>query len=348
MANKCKEANNVNFYDVLEKLPTADLQSVIDAVQQESGEYKLDAETRSLVAAELGVGKEAAQGWETVSDLLGHYNLYALSQKHPDAAKTVAVTVLDVVALWIGPVSAASNLVKAMPSDRLAKIMGLPLMASPDHLANLLVENLKNRKHALLEEYAKDEAVPDGQTMLAFVCKDDLLYAQIEKLVNTKDDTDNGKVIGTQDDSVHLVRWTEDKWAFRYGTDTINCKVLLLGKVKGMNTFLDDNAIRFHEYGIRYGWKDNVAMMQLDSKALKSKESYAEFLDKLTELEVPDKLKKNFKLKFNLKTGLIAALATPLLAKDFYDNTVSVERQMYFYGLTKFYYNDLETFLKHG
>ena len=88
--------------------------------------------------------------------------------------------------------------------------------------------------------------------------------------------------------------------------------------------------------------------MQLDPKALKSKESYAEFLDKLTELEVPDKLKKDFKLKFNLKTGLIAALATPLLAKDFYDNTVSVERQMYFYGLTKFYYNDLETFLKHG
>lgn len=334
----------VKFSDVLAKLPKDELQFVIDAVEQENGEYKLDAETRALVGAELGVEKEAALSWETVSDVLSHYNLYALSQKHPDAAKTVAVTVLDVIALWIGPVSAASTVVKAMPSERLAKIMGLPLMATPDHLANVLVTNLKNRKQALLQEYAADEPAAQGRAMLAVVCKDDRLYVQLEKLVNAEDDA--GETVGTQDGTVQLVRWTEQKWRYRYAMGTVGTKVLLLGKLKETDALLAEDAVHFREYGICYGWKDGIAVLQADARALKSRQVYAEFLSRLAELEVPEKVKKDFKFKFDLKTGLKAALATPLLAKDLYDTTVSVERQMYFYGLTKLYRNDLEAFMK--
>ena len=100
--------------------------------------------------------------------------------------------------------------------------MGLSLKASPDHLVNLLVDSIKNRKQAVLDEYRKEEEIIEGKANLAIVCKDDLLFEQIDKLVSAEDDKDESNVVGTKDGTVRIIRWSEDKWAHKHAAGTIN------------------------------------------------------------------------------------------------------------------------------
>ena len=46
-----------------------------------------------------------------------------------------------------------------------------------------------------------------------------------------------------------------------------------------------------------------------------------------------------------MKTGISGVLVPPLLAKDLYDDTYAVRRQMYFFGAVRFFADDLGRFL---
>ena len=342
----CISENDQTLNKLFNAIPLCDMLSIIDAISKEADEFALDKRSRSIVSKALKVSTDNAQNWATVADIIKHFDLSRLCEKHPEAAKSTAVTVLSVVGLCCPATSIAAGLVKVVPTDTLSKLLGVTLKASPDHLINLLVDDIKTRKQALLTEYEKDEITVDGKTNLVIVCKDDLLFQQINKLVSAKDDTDESNVIGTKDGTVRIIRWGEDKWIHKYNKNTVNDKVVVIGKVKGFDRVLSTAEVKFSEYGVSYGWAGNVAVITADIAAVRDKKVYAEFLSKLEEMEVPDIIKKDFKFRINLKFSLIAALATPFLAKDFYDDTVSVARQLYFYGVMKLYYNDLEEFMQ--
>lgn len=340
-------AKSVDLAKLLSELSTNDIGKVLNSVMEEGNEVLLDAQTRKIACEELGVSTDTAQKWETVSDVIKHFDLSRLCEKHPEAAKATLVKILSLVGNAFVPLKFASLLVNCVPAETLSKLMGFTLKASPDHLVNLLVDSIKNRKQAVLDEYRKEEEIIEGKANLAIVCKDDLLFEQIDKLVSAEDDKDESNVVGTKDGTVRIIRWSEDKWAHKHAAGTINNKVLIIGKTKDADCMLSKSETKFSEYGVSYGWNGNIAVVYADTAAVRDKKTYAEFLSKLDEMEIPDKYKKDFKFKINIKSGLKAALATPFLAKDFYDDKISVTRQLYFYGVIKLYYNDLESFMNN-
>ena len=144
---------------------------------------------------------------------------------------------------------------------------------------------------------------------------------------------------------MRIIRWEESKWVYRNKTDAVDTKVIVIGDCKKTEGAQLMDA-RFDQYGIRYGWIGNVAYIHADLRKIRGKGVYDEFLKELGAMRAPEIIKEDKKLRLNWKTGLKTALATPLMAKDLYDDTYAVKRQMYFFGVIRFYYHDLEEFLE--
>ncbi len=125
---------------------------------------------------------------------------------------------------------------------------------------------------------------------LIVVYKDELLMNQLKKMVETHDDNDNS-VVGTRDDSINIVSWTEKVWMGNKKAGNISGKILFLGDVKGTDKLIPVIDVKFDDSGVKYGWAGNQAVLYVDPKALTNREGYDAFLKKLADLPVPDFLK---------------------------------------------------------
>ena len=125
---------------------------------------------------------------------------------------------------------------------------------------------------------------------LIVVYKDELLMNQLKKMVETHDDTDDS-VVGTRDDSINIVSWTEKVWMGNKKAGNISGKILFLGDVKGTDKLIPVIDVKFDDSGVKYGWAGNQAVLYVDPKALTNREGYDAFLEKLADLPVPDFLK---------------------------------------------------------
>ena len=194
---------------------------------------------------------------------------------------------------------------------------------------------------------------------LIVVYKDELFVNQIKKLVETKDDIDEEHIVGTKDDSVRIVSWTEKVWKDQKKAGNINNKVLFIGDVKGVDSLLPVIDIKYDEYGIKYGWAGNQAVLFCDNKKLKKAQDYNDFLVKLNEYSIPDILKteprkimedvkeesNNFFAKVGTKIKKQALSAKTNVEDWFVANSDKVKKQQYFYGIMKLYENHLEEFM---
>lgn len=125
---------------------------------------------------------------------------------------------------------------------------------------------------------------------LIVVYKDELLMNQLKKLVETHDDNEQG-VIGTKDDSINIVSWTEKVWLGNKKAGNIQGKILFLDKIKGTDKLIPVIDVKFDEFGVRFGWAGNQAVVYTDTKVLTTRDDYDAFLEKLSGLPVPDFLK---------------------------------------------------------
>lgn len=125
---------------------------------------------------------------------------------------------------------------------------------------------------------------------LIVVYKDELLMNQLKKMVETHDDNDNS-VVGTRDDSINIVSWTEKVWMGNKKAGNISGKILFLGDVKGTDKLIPVIDVKFDDFGVKYGWAGNQAVLYVDPKALTNREGYDSFLKKLSDLPVPEFLK---------------------------------------------------------
>lgn len=125
---------------------------------------------------------------------------------------------------------------------------------------------------------------------LIVVYKDELLMNQLKKMVETHDDTENG-VVGTRDDSINIVSWTETVWRGNKKAGNIQGKILFLGEIKGTDKLIPVIDVKFDECGVRFGWAGNQAVVYADTRALTTREDYDAFLEKLSALPVPGFLK---------------------------------------------------------
>ena len=314
--------------------------TLFKVITNEANEFVLDMKKRKALKEVLGAEDEDAASWRTAADVIKHFDSVELIRKYPDQAKSTLLTVMSI----FPPTAIAGAFISQVPSDTLSKILGVSLTATPDHLLHMLVDHQSNvvaERNALYRVDAPDE---EGKRDLVVVCRDDLLYSQLKKLVETDDDSEDA-VVGTRDGTVRVLRWEEKKWVYRSKADSVNKKTLVFGDVKGADVGIKLMDVEFEKYGVRYGRLGNCAYIAADRSALRSKGAYEEFLNELASLPIPDEIRKDNKMRLDVKTGLKLALATPLIAKDIYDDSVSVIRQMFFYGAVRFYYDKLEEFL---
>lgn len=220
---------------------------------------------------------------------------------------------------------------------------------------------------------------------LIVVYKDEMLINQLKKLVETNDDSETGEVIGTTDDSINIVSWTEKVWLGNKKAGNIKDKVLFLGDIKGADKLIPVIDVVFDDCGVKFGWAGNQAILYSDIKALNDREAYISFLGKLAELPIPEMIKKSQNVKIDgqndenvddetsaeieiieekaekngpvflrkaqkvLATGAEAVGKVGSIvadkASDVFRDRSAVRRQQLFYGVVNLYNNGLEKFM---
>ena len=327
---------------LVDKMQPEGVQTILGVFAKETQEFKLDLDRKKFLKEELHLKDVDLNTWQTAADVVKHFDSSELVRKHPQAAKNTLIAVLSM----FPPTLIVAGLCATVPEETLSNILGFSLQATPDHLVNMLLSHQANVVASRHAAFAEADRIETGKRNLAFVTKDELLYQQLKKLVETDDDESEEVVIGTKDGTVRLVRWEEDKWVYRSKTDTIDSKVIVIGDCKSADSGVKLMNVRFDQYGIRYGWIGNCAYVHADLRRIRARGVYDAFLKELREMPAPEVIKEDKKLRLNWKTGLKAALATPILAKDLYDDNYAVKRQMYFFGIIHFYYHHLEEFLR--
>jgi hypothetical protein len=116
--------------------------------------------------------------------------------------------------------------------------------------------------------------------------------------------------------------------------------------------------VKFDDCGVKYGWAGNQAVISIDAKAIRGKEDYNLFLEKLRALPVPEAIKKSkTKQDSPVKAGILVGAAllswltllgagAAILVKDVYTDKIMTKRQMLFYGIVNLYNKDLEIFMQ--
>ena len=125
---------------------------------------------------------------------------------------------------------------------------------------------------------------------LIVVYKDELLMNQLKKMIETNDDAEDA-VIGTKDDSINIVSWTEKVWLGNKKAGNIQGKILFLGDIKGTDKLIPVLDVKFDYRGVKYGWAGNQAVLYVELEELTNREIYDEFLKKMSELPIPSFLK---------------------------------------------------------
>lgn len=214
---------------------------------------------------------------------------------------------------------------------------------------------------------------------LIVVYKDEMLANQMKKLIETKDDTEDG-LTGTRDSSINVVTWTEKIWLANKKAGNITSKVLFLGGIKGVDSLIPVVDVKFEKHGVRYGWAGNQAVIYADPGEIKTIDSYYAFYNELKSMPVPQAIKdaskpktaptkeqpqEEVKQESEEKKGFFAkgkdllkkvedtivdgmvdmAEKASVFTEENFRNKNAVERQMLFYGVINMYNEGLEIFM---
>lgn len=187
---------------------------------------------------------------------------------------------------------------------------------------------------------------------LIVVYKDELLMNQLKKMIDSHDDTAD-RIVGTKDNSINIVSWTEKVWLANKQAGNIQGKILFLGDIKGTDKLIPVLDIKYDEYGVRYGWAGNQAVVYADISALKNKEKRLAFLKKISNMPIPKTLKTDneektttevFLGKAALAVANLHALGIPSIVSSIKDNN-RLKNQMMFLGIVTFYNDGLDQFM---
>lgn len=209
-----------------------------------------------------------------------------------------------------------------------------------------------------------------GKTLIV-VYKNELILNQLKKMVHSGDKSDN---------SINIISWEEKTWLAQKNAGNITDRVLFLGDIKGTDKLIPVLDIKFDDYGVKYGWSGNQAVLFTDAKKIKSKDKYLSFIEKLSDLPIPEENKraKNVRLEQNqtqseeelsqskdaeVKKEFVFVKQTKegihkgahvfsqqmILAedrlRDWFRNKNLVTEQMMLYGVVQFYNHGLEEFM---
>lgn len=142
--------------DILQNIVNEDsfnaLNSAIDVVKKEYGNFMLTNEMRRELAKELGVSEECADGWQRVVDVLDHIDINALAKKHPEAIGKISKTIMGII-LSIFPIAAPAKAIAGIaPEDFLAKVVEFAGILTPEHLVKIFAQKQVEKNKAKREQ----------------------------------------------------------------------------------------------------------------------------------------------------------------------------------------------------
>ena len=293
----------------------------------------------------MNVDALEASKWKSVADVLKYISIFAIAENNPEAMRKITGFLLNIVGCFYPIAKTAGGLLATVPDKMFSVLIKIGGFASPEYLIYKGVRKIATKKADKAKGQAADDAnIDENMTTLIIVCKNKILSAEMEKLISKEDDVDDKTIVGTKDGTVHTIIWNESAWEAFRDKLTIDDKILVIGKIK--NTIpLTSEQIRFEQFGVKYGWNNNIAMIDADPKFLSRTKTYKEFLSAISALEISDKMKKNAKIKFDWITAGKLAIFPPLLIGDLLYEDAAIKEQQLSFGLYKFYMQDLAEFL---
>ncbi len=342
-----------NTMDVVQKLATEEnvnsIAEILKILREKLGDQVLSKKMKDQLQQELGVDSDTANGWNKMADVLKYIDLCDLAKNNPEIFNRLGRFVKTVLCV-IFPI--AAPFISLIPESASSKVLEWTAFFTPEHILHLIAINQADKTH---ERERENESIineqfstTDSERLLIVVHHNEEAFEQLRSLVEADDDGDS--VVGTTDNSVKVVSWTDKMWKTHFTDSRLsNAKLLFIGKEMD----IEENSVKFEKFGVSYGWTENVAFLCTDEKALDYDEHYRQFTKELKDLPLPEKIKNKEKISTKTKTlstvaaslllGPIGTVSTLVGAKAIDKKTLT--QQMLLYGIINLYNLDLESFM---
>ena len=191
-----------------------DYQQVADILNTNIGDKKVDDKIRQEVANETDADLETANGWKTVSDILGYLDSVELAEKNPKALRGIILVILAVIAV-IEPTpvgEAIAGIVALLPEKAFVPLMKFLGYLNPIYWI---------RKGLIAIAKKKDEKDAEKETQTGSLWGD---YKEFDPEEWEDEDIEFW----------HTIDWTKDKdGEFAKEDDKIVGEVVKYGEVPG-------------------------------------------------------------------------------------------------------------------
>lgn len=340
--------NNWAQIDVsnVDKFNKQDLVNCFNFIINELKDYELDQNEINEISNILNIKSSNINNIKKCNYLLKIIDIYSLYEKDPQLTKDLIKKLLMMLGKYHPCFYFAGTIVSKLPPNTFNFLMKLGALVDPIHI---LEKNVNKKYVSKLEKTSMEQEdlnnLGDNIKKLIIVTNNISIAKELDNLIITNDDKNDEEIVGTRDNTVQPIIINNQAWDKVFSSIPKDYKVLILGDMDHISK-LTTNHILFNKYGVRYGWKDNVAQIEIDYTQLKNKNDYDKFYKELTNLNVSEKFKQKSNFKFNIKSIAEIALGVPfLIGTDIIQSNNAIKQQQLVYGLYNLYINDLQKFI---
>ena len=334
------DVNSVN------KLNKNDLISCFNFIIKELQNNELEQYEIDEISSLLNINNSKISTVKKYNDLLKFIDISSICEKNPELAKRLISKLLLSLGKAFPCFSFAGAIVSKLPQNVFNFLIQVGAVVDPIHMIRKGVNQkyISELEKASLEQEALNNLGADI-TKLIIVTKNISIGKELENLIVTNDDENENEIIGTRDNTVQPIIMNSQAWDKVFAKIPKEYKILILCEANHISK-LTTNHIIFNKFGVRYGWKNNIAQIEVDYTKLNNKKDYEKFYNELIQLEVSEKFKKKSIFNFNFKSIVEIALGVPfLIGTDIIKANNDIKQQQLIYGLYNLYINDLQKFI---
>lgn len=323
-----------------------DIAACFNFIISELNNYELEQQEINDINNLLSLNGSKINSIKKCNDLLKIVDIFNLYEKDPNLARELIKKLLMILGKCHPCFYFAGVIVSKLPPKTFNFFMQLGAVVDPIHI---LGKNINNKYTNELEKVSMEKEILDNLgddvSKLIIVTKNISIGKELENLIITNDDKNDKEIVGTRDNTVQPIIINNQAWEKLFNNISNDYKILILGDVNHISK-LTTNHIIFNKYGVRYGWNNNIAQIEVDYNQLKNKNDYEKFYEELINLNVSEKFKNKSNFKFNIKSIAEIALGVPfLIGTDIIQSNNAIKQQQLVYGLYNLYIKDLQKFI---
>ncbi len=330
----------------VDKFNEQDLVACFNFIINELNDYELEQQEINDISNLLKINNSKINNIKKCNDLLKIIDIFYVYEKNPQLARELIKKILMMLGKCHPCFHYAGKIVSNLPPNIFNFLMKLGAVVDPIHI---LGKNINNKYTSEFEKTSMEQEninnLSDDIKKLIIVTKNISIAKELDNLIITNDDKNDEEIVGTRDNTVQPIIINNQAWDKVFTSIPKDYKILILGDMNHISK-LTTNHIIFNKFGVRYGWKDNIAQIEVDYNQLKNKNDYDKFYEELVNLSVSEKYKQKSNFKFNIKSIAEIAIGVPfLIGTDIIQSNNAIKQQQLVYGLYNLYINDLQKFI---